>query len=132
MKTDRELLADALDMILKQSRIYMEDHRLVQEIRARLAETEDIRGEDWVNGFFEDLKKREQRQPVRLTDEEILAIVEKYGMSETRLLPTYHLHDGSPTGEVYRQVDWDFGQDDLIGFARELLSAQNPPAPPSP
>lgn len=56
-----------------------------------------------------------------MTDEEILAIAEKYGTSETRLRPTYYLHDGSPTGEVYPQVDWDIGQEDLLGFARELL-----------
>lgn len=64
---------------------------------------------------------RHPRQPVRLSDEEILTIAAKYGTSSTRYKPTYHLHDGSPTGETYPQTDWDIGQDDLLGFARELL-----------
>ena len=55
-----------------------------------------------------------------MTDEEIIALAEKYGTSETRLRPTYHLH-GSPTGDTYFQTDWDFGQEDLLAFARELL-----------
>ena len=56
-----------------------------------------------------------------MTDEEILVIAKKYGTSTTRHRPTYHLHDGSPTGETYPQTDWDFGQGDLLAFARELL-----------
>ena len=67
------------------------------------------------------LYRHPSRQPVRLSDEEILAIAEKYGTSETRHRPTFHLHDGSPTGETYPQTDWYFGQEDLLGFARELM-----------
>ena len=58
-----------------------------------------------------------------MTDEEILAIAEKYGTPTTRHKPTYHLHDGSPTGETYPQTDWDFGQEDLLAFAQEVRAA---------
>jgi hypothetical protein len=56
-----------------------------------------------------------------MTDEEILALAKKYGTSQTRERPTYTLEDGEPTGDTYPQTDWEFGQEDLIGFARELL-----------
>lgn len=56
-----------------------------------------------------------------MTDEEILALAEKYGTSETRERLLFRLEDGEPTGETYPQTDWEFGQEDLLGFARELL-----------
>ena len=56
-----------------------------------------------------------------MTDEEIIALAEKYGISETRERLLYRPEDGTPTGQVYRQVDWHIGQEDLLGFARELL-----------
>ena len=76
---------------------------------------------DQISALRTAVERAESSHPVRLSDEEILAIAEKYGTSSTRHKPTYHLHDGSPTGETYPITDWDFGQDDLFGFARELL-----------
>lgn len=67
------------------------------------------------------VERAESRHPVRMSDEEILAIAEKYGTSSTRHKLTYHFHDGSPTGETYPITDWDIGQEDLLGFARELI-----------
>lgn len=60
-----------------------------------------------------------------MNDEEILAIAEKYGTSQTRHRPTYHLHNGEPTGETYPQTDWDFGQEDLLAFAQEVRAYES-------
>ena len=55
------------------------------------------------------------------TDRELLAAAEKYGTSQTRHRPAFYLEDGEPTGETYPLIDWEFSQDDLLAFARELL-----------
>lgn len=137
-RTDRELLQAALNA-LYQSVVIRKDpsEELMAEIRARLAQPEGEPfmwfGYTYVNDqpmercqpfqlMVDDIPLyRHPRQPVRLSDEKILTVAEKYGTSSTRHKPTYHLWDGSPTGEPYPQTDWDFGQDDLLGFARELL-----------
>ena len=143
MRTDRELLQSALDALNLINHRGNTDDELMQvgqtitQIQERLAEPED-EPVAWMDDkgytvsaskthpnekyprFPIPLYRHPPRQPVRLSDEEILAIAEKYGTFETRLRPLYN-YDGSPTGEVYKQVDWDIGQEDLLGFARELM-----------
>lgn len=79
MKSDRELLADALDMMRKQSRMYIEDFEIVREIRARLAEPEDepiaylCDTPLYLNepGRIEKLPPHLPCQPVRLSDHDL-------------------------------------------------------------
>ena len=59
-----------------------------------------------------------------MTREQILELAQKYGTSETALRPTFYLHDGSPTGETYPQIDWKFGQEDLLAFAQAIIEAE--------
>lgn len=129
---DRKLLTMALNYLqLPGAYAYIDGIKaLREEIRARLAEPEPEpvawitpKGSLSRHACFIDcapLYRHPLRQPVRLTDEEILVIAEKYGTSNTSHRPTYYLH-GSPTGETYPQTDWDFGQEDLLWFAQELM-----------
>lgn len=138
MRTDRELLQAAFDALEAVHHVLTTHNReLIKEIRACLADPEDepiawSSADGYVYRSYTVAKHsnngkepiplyRHPPQPMRLSDEEILAIAEKYGTSSTRNRPTYHLHDGSPTGETYPQTDWDIGQEYLLGFARELL-----------
>ena len=58
-----------------------------------------------------------------MTFEKILELAQKYGTKQITLRSTFNLHDGSPTGETYPQIDWKFGQEDLIAFANDIISA---------
>ena len=59
-----------------------------------------------------------------MTPEQILELAQKYGTSETTARATFYLHDGSPTGETYPQIDWKFGQEDLMAFAQAVIDAE--------
>ena len=59
-----------------------------------------------------------------MTPEKILELAQKCGTSETTARPTFYLHDGSPTGETYPQIDWKFGQEDLIAFAHAIIETE--------
>ena len=59
---------------------------------------------------------RHSPRPVRLSDEEILLIARSYGKAQTLDFPTYTLEDGT-----YPETHWNFEQEDLLGFARELI-----------
>lgn len=103
MKTDRELLQDAFDAL--------------EAVHNVLTWYEQTQNGDWFLAYSHNPTAktyplyRHPRQPVRLSDDEIIVIAEKYGISET-----------------YPQTDWEFSHNDLLAFARELLSAQTPPA----
>lgn len=60
----------------------------------------------------------------QMTREQICEIAQKYGIEQITLRPTFNLHDGSPTGEFHQQIDWKFGQEDLIAFAQLIIEAE--------
>ena len=59
-----------------------------------------------------------------MTFEKILELAQKYGTKQITLRSTFNLHDGSPTGEFHQQIDWKFGQEDLIAFAKAIIEAE--------
>ena len=140
---DRELLESALKLIAKyhaREEVMVDwEKSVIEAISSRLSEPEpepepepigwyeQTPNGDWflAYSFNPEAKTfplyRHSPRPVRLSDEEILALAGKYGTSKTRERLLFRLEDGKPTGDTYPQTDWEFGQEDLLGFARELL-----------
>lgn len=141
-KTDRELLKDAL-FVIESGLRGGEAHDITEEIRARLAKPPKLEPRAWVasessdgkddalywnsrdaeeDGYalIEPLYSHPQRRLDRLSDEEILAIVENYAAPDRQDTAEIGL-DGEPTGEFYPLTLWAFCSEELTAFARELL-----------